>query len=162
VIDFVRAWSDRTQITTQRLVVWLGIAASKYYDRRQRHGKVNEHNAWLPRDAWLMEQEKQAIMDFQRHYPLEGYRRLAFMMPGGTQTARRSLIRFGTNAVNPPAGATVTRAVAERMLCLTARGRSKNRAKRRASSRRSLMVAERRTDSFDGLLSQKDGISNSG
>jgi putative transposase len=41
---------------------------------------VNEHNAWVPRDHWLEEWEKAAILDFERQYPLEGYRRLAFMM----------------------------------------------------------------------------------
>jgi len=35
---------------------------------------------WLPRDHWLAEWEKAAIPDFERQYPLEGYRRLAFMM----------------------------------------------------------------------------------
>jgi transposase InsO family protein len=34
----------------------------------------------VPRDHWLEEHEKQAILDYERRYPLEGYRRLAFMM----------------------------------------------------------------------------------
>ena len=34
----------------------------------------------MPRDWWLEAWEKQAILDFQRQYPLEGYRRMAFMM----------------------------------------------------------------------------------
>jgi transposase InsO family protein len=34
----------------------------------------------VPRDWWLEAWEKQAILDFQRQYPLEGYRRMAFMM----------------------------------------------------------------------------------
>jgi transposase InsO family protein len=41
---------------------------------------VNEHNGWVPRDFWLEEWEKQAILDFHWKNPLEGYRRLAFMM----------------------------------------------------------------------------------
>ena len=62
------------------IVGWTGIASSKYHDWRSRYGKVNEHNAWVPRDHWLEAWEKQAIVDFQRQYPLEGYRRLTFMM----------------------------------------------------------------------------------
>jgi transposase InsO family protein len=61
-------------------VLWLGISLSKFYDWRTRYGKVNEHNASIPRDHWLTDQEKQAILDYERQNPLEGYRRLTFMM----------------------------------------------------------------------------------
>ena len=64
----------------KRFVAWLGVGASKFYDWRERYGKVNEHNAAVPRDAWLEDWEKQAVVDYHRRHPLEGYRRLAFMM----------------------------------------------------------------------------------
>ena len=80
VVDYVRRWSGRTEITAKRLIGWLGVRSSKFHDWRTRYGKVNEHNAWVPRDTWLEESEKQAIVDFHRQYPLEGYRRLTFMM----------------------------------------------------------------------------------
>jgi hypothetical protein len=41
---------------------------------------VNEHNGWVPRDFWLEQWEKEAIVDFHLKNPLEGYRRLTFMM----------------------------------------------------------------------------------
>jgi transposase InsO family protein len=56
------------------------VAASKFYDWRERYGKVNEHNGWVPRDFWLEDWEKQAIVGFHLENPLEGYRRLTFMM----------------------------------------------------------------------------------
>jgi transposase InsO family protein len=62
------------------LIAWLGIATSKFHDWQQRYGKVNEHNAMIPRDHWLTPAERQAIVDFHAQYPLEGYRRLTFMM----------------------------------------------------------------------------------
>ena len=62
------------------LLRWLGLAASKYYNWQQRYGKANEHNAPIPRDFWLVAWERQAIIDFHQQYPLEGYRRLSFMM----------------------------------------------------------------------------------
>jgi hypothetical protein len=37
------------------MVNWIGISRSKFYDWRQRYGRVNEHNAWIPRDFWLTE-----------------------------------------------------------------------------------------------------------
>src|SRR5258708_14855601 len=53
---------------------------SKFYSWRERYGKVNEHNGWVPRDFWLEEWEKQDIVGFHLKNPLEGYRRLTFMM----------------------------------------------------------------------------------
>ncbi|SPF51296.1 transposase (fragment) [Candidatus Sulfopaludibacter sp. SbA4] len=60
--------------------MWLDITASKFYDWRERYGKVNEHNGWVPRDFWLEDWEKQAIIGFHLKNPLEGYRRPTFMM----------------------------------------------------------------------------------
>ena len=79
-MDFVRRWSEKTEIGAGRFIGWLGITASKFYDWRERYGKVNEHNGWVPRDFWLEQWEKEAIIDFHLKNPLEGYRRLTFMM----------------------------------------------------------------------------------
>ena len=64
----------------QRFIGWLGIAASKFHDWTARYGSANEHNATVPRDWWLDPWEKEAILQFHAGHPLEGYRRLAFMM----------------------------------------------------------------------------------
>jgi putative transposase len=80
VVDFVRCWSEKTEIGTGLFIQWLAVAASKFYSWRQRYGRVNEHNGWIPRDFWLEQWEKQAIIDFHLKNPLEGYRRLTFMM----------------------------------------------------------------------------------
>jgi transposase InsO family protein len=80
LVDFVRGWSDKTEIPVYRFFPWLGIGASKFHDWKQRFGKVNEHNAWVPRDHWLTDAEKERICGFARQNPLEGYRRLTFMM----------------------------------------------------------------------------------
>lgn len=58
----------------------MGLGASKFYDWKNRYGKVNEHNGSIPRDFWLEDSEKKAILDFHHSNPLEGYRRLTFMM----------------------------------------------------------------------------------
>lgn len=76
----MRQWSDKTELTAKQLIAWLGIQEGKFYDWRLRYGKVNEHNAWIPRDWWLEEWEQQAILKFHFEHPLEGYRRLTFMM----------------------------------------------------------------------------------
>jgi transposase InsO family protein len=80
VVDYVRGWSEKSELPAKRLLAWLGLREGKFYDWRKRYGKVNEHNGRIPRDCWLEDWEKQAIVDFHHAYPLEGYRRLTFMM----------------------------------------------------------------------------------
>ena len=63
-----------------QLVRWLGLAPGKFYDWKNRYGKVNEHNGWIPRDFWLLDWEKRAIVDFHDEHSKDGCRRLAFMM----------------------------------------------------------------------------------
>jgi hypothetical protein len=75
IVDFVRRWSEKTEIGAGRFIEWLDITASKFYDWRERYGKVNEHCGWVPRDFWLEEWEKQAIAGFHLKNLLEGYRR---------------------------------------------------------------------------------------
>lgn len=62
------------------LVGWLGIAMSKFSRWDRRLGTPNRHNAPIPRSFWLEDWEKAAIAAFHDRYPLEGYRRLAYMM----------------------------------------------------------------------------------
>ena len=59
---------------------WLGIAASKFSRWSQRLGTPNQHNAPIPRDFRLEDWEQSAIVAFHDRDPLEGYRRLAYMM----------------------------------------------------------------------------------
>ena len=80
MIDYVRTWADKTELAAKTLVGWIGIPRSKYYQWKDRYGQVNEHNAWVPRDHWLDEWEKRAIVHFHHENPLEGYRRLTYMM----------------------------------------------------------------------------------
>jgi transposase InsO family protein len=56
------------------------VRKSKFYTWIKRYGRVNEHNAPIPRDFWLEEWEREAIIQFCVDNPLEGYRRLTFMM----------------------------------------------------------------------------------
>lgn len=80
LVDFVRDWSDKTDLPVCRFLPWIGISTSKFHDWKKRFGKVNEHNALVPRDHWLTDDEKEHIHAFARAHPLDGYRRLSFMM----------------------------------------------------------------------------------
>jgi transposase InsO family protein len=76
----VQRWSQRTELAKTRLIGWLGLGTSKFYTWQDRYGQANEHNGQVPRDFWLAEWERRAILDFHDRHPLEGYRRLTFMM----------------------------------------------------------------------------------
>jgi transposase InsO family protein len=80
LVDWVRYWSVRTELPIARLLASLGVSGSKYYDWCERYGRLNAHNAPVPRRFWLLPTEKQAILDFQGQHPDEGYRRLCYMM----------------------------------------------------------------------------------
>jgi putative transposase len=79
-VDFVHKWADKTGLSALTFLLWLGLATSKWHSWKSRYGKANEHNAWMPRDHWLTDPQKQAILALHDRFPLEGYRRLTFMM----------------------------------------------------------------------------------
>lgn len=76
----MRHWSQRSEICYEQLLRWIQLSSRKFRDWRHRYGKANEHNHLVPRDHWLERWEKEAIVKFFHEYPLEGYRRLCFMM----------------------------------------------------------------------------------
>ena len=76
----MREWSQKTEIPATRLVDGLGLGRSKYHDWRRRYGRVNEHNAWVPRDHWLEAWEKEAIVAYSLEHRDDGYRRLTYRM----------------------------------------------------------------------------------
>ena len=56
-MDFVRRWSEKAEVSVERFI-------SRGWAWRQRDGRVNEHNGWVPRDFWLEPWEKEAIIAF--------------------------------------------------------------------------------------------------
>lgn len=80
MVDYTRLWSGKTEIPLKSFISWLSVAKSKFYAWIERYGKANEHNAQVPRDFWLEFWEREAIIKFAVENPLEGYRRLTFML----------------------------------------------------------------------------------
>jgi hypothetical protein len=58
IVDFVHRWSSKTGITALCLLLWIGLSRSKWHDWKKRYGKVNEHNAWIPRDHWWAKRKR--------------------------------------------------------------------------------------------------------
>ena len=75
-------WTGRTELPCGMLSSWAGIKANKYATWQNRYGHANEHSSKVPHDWWIEAWEKQAILDHHERHPLEGYRRLTFMMLG--------------------------------------------------------------------------------
>ncbi len=80
IVDYVRHWTDRAEVPAVRILGWMNVPEGTFHNWKNRYGKVNEHNGWIPRDHWLEDVEKEAILKFYWEHPLEGYRRLTYMM----------------------------------------------------------------------------------
>lgn len=80
VVDTVDKWAEESGIGSGRMIVWLEISSSKFYDWKQRYGDKNQHNAPIPRKYWLAAWEQNAILTYYAAHPEEGYRRLTYML----------------------------------------------------------------------------------
>ena len=80
VVELVAYGTERVGLPLKRLLGWLELSPGKYHAWRQRRGQPNEHNAPVPSRHWLLSWEREAIIDFARAHPLEGYRRLCYRM----------------------------------------------------------------------------------
>ncbi len=72
--------AELTELEVNRMVRWIGIGRGKFYRWKERYGKANEHNGKVPRDHWIEAWERERIIEYHTRHPLEGYRRLTFMM----------------------------------------------------------------------------------
>jgi len=80
IVDFVNGWSKKTRMPIEGILDQVGLAVGKFYDWRKRYGEAHQHNGKVSRDFWLLDWEKQKVLDFQLSYPDLGYRRLTYMM----------------------------------------------------------------------------------
>jgi putative transposase len=79
-LDFIKYWSGRTEVPIKHLLAWLTLPKSTYGAWLKRYGIGNRHNGLIPSSHWLLEAEKEAILAFHHRHPLEGYRRLSYLM----------------------------------------------------------------------------------
>ena len=80
MIDYVSRWTARTEVPAKQILSWMGLPTSKEHLWRPHYGRPHAHNSHIPQDGWLEAWEKQVIIDFHRQFPLEGCRRLTYMM----------------------------------------------------------------------------------
>lgn len=72
--------NNKTDITYNKILNLIGINQSKFYSWNGRFQKPNFHNSSLPKSNWLLENEKQDLLDYAKKHTGEGYRRLTYMM----------------------------------------------------------------------------------
>lgn len=80
IVSFVLGHAALTSLPISRLIEWIGLGRDRFYQWRKRWGRPNRHNAFVPRDFWLEEWERQAIIAYYLEHREEGYRRLTYMM----------------------------------------------------------------------------------
>jgi len=77
---FVQRWQSKTGYDVTQFSNWLGIGRSKYYSWVNRQGQENQPHGVQPKQHWLTEAEKAAIINYHGQHRQTGYRRLAYMM----------------------------------------------------------------------------------
>jgi transposase InsO family protein len=80
IVETITAYNQKTGISIRRLLGFVGLSSSKFYQWKARYGLVNKHNGKIPRGFWILPWEKQAIIDYALNHETEGYRRLCYQM----------------------------------------------------------------------------------
>lgn len=103
----------KTNTPVNQLLAMIGISSSKYYSWIDRHEQPNNHNGFIPKKHWILDWEREAIINYSRLHVGEGYRRLTYMMldenivavsPSTTYRVLKSvgLLNVGTKLRNQP------------------------------------------------------------
>jgi len=80
IVDFINHWSVKLEFSVIKFLTWLAISPNRYYDWKRRYNNPNKHNSMIPKSNWLLSWEHEAIKEYAKLHPLEGYRRLTYMM----------------------------------------------------------------------------------
>jgi transposase InsO family protein len=86
-VDFVKDFCARTGLPQWWVLLKLALHPQQFSRWEQRYGAVNQHDGKTPRDHWLEDSERELILSFHDRHPMEGYRRLSFMMIDGNVVA---------------------------------------------------------------------------
>lgn len=80
VVEMMAEYHARTRLPVRRLLAWVELSPSKFYDWQKRVTCPNRHNGIIPKAHWLLPWEKRAIIDYAITHDAEGYRRLTYEM----------------------------------------------------------------------------------
>jgi len=80
IVNFITIITKKTEIKVKALLKLIDINSSKYYSWSDREGMPNFHNGRIPKQNWILQWEKDAIIAYAKSHLAEGYRRLTYMM----------------------------------------------------------------------------------
>lgn len=80
IVDHIGYWHKRAEFPVNWMLRIIGLTERKFYEWKERYGKVNLHNGSIPRDFWLTEQEQAAIVEYAGIRESAGYRRMCYEM----------------------------------------------------------------------------------
>ena len=65
IVDFLHHYRTLTGIAIVWFLALIQLSPRKFQHWKGRYGKVNEHNAMIPRDHWIEQEERSAIVRTQ-------------------------------------------------------------------------------------------------
>jgi transposase InsO family protein len=80
IVKFIEDWSSKTELPIRNFLLWLNLFPGRFYTWKTRKKVGNCHNGLIPKKHWLLAWERQAIINYAKANPNEGYRRMTFMM----------------------------------------------------------------------------------
>ena len=80
ITQFIHAAKNKTEFSIKLILKLIKLNSSKYYSWIYRQGLPNNHNGIIPKNNWLLDWEKEAIILYAKNHTGEGYRRLTYMM----------------------------------------------------------------------------------
>jgi transposase InsO family protein len=80
VISLVNVYKPKSDLPLSFFLSSFGITSSKFFSWIPRRGNANRHNGSAPRKHWITPLERDAIINFAKKNPDEGYRRLTYIM----------------------------------------------------------------------------------
>jgi len=80
IVDFIHKWQEKAELRRELFLRVLELRRNKFSSWERRYGKENFHNGKVPRDWWLEEWEREAIVNYHHEHPTDGYRALTYMM----------------------------------------------------------------------------------
>jgi putative transposase len=63
-----------------KMLKLIGLAEQKFYEWKTKYGEPFKHNGNQPKDFWLTEAEKSAIIEYAKNHFESGYRRMCYEM----------------------------------------------------------------------------------
>jgi transposase InsO family protein len=80
IVRFTDMMAAKTNTPVNKLLGMIGISSSKYYSWIDRFEQPNNHNSILSKKHWILDWEREAIINYANNHIGEGYRRLTYMM----------------------------------------------------------------------------------